>query len=278
MKRLLLSAAAVAVFAGPVLAQNNQGQDNHAAGPARSEHPSSAPAPHAVTRPAPRTFTPPAGRGPTQGVAPANHPPQTSLPGSARTYVPYGHYQGGGQHVAPNQPYSPPGTPSSQYGAYRSYQGGGQNQGGAQNQGGGQNQGHRVYPGALPNQTHGQGSGYQGAGQHQWNNGNNGNNGHYHLSGDWWHGHHGFDHYHGHRVGFWFAPGWGYYQVDPQWYGYYWDVGVVVPYDLRGYYVSDPYEYGLPPAPYGCAWIFLGDQIVLIDLQSGQILQIAGSY
>jgi Ni/Co efflux regulator RcnB len=34
----------------------------------------------------------------------------------------------------------------------------------------------------------------------------------------------------------------------------------------------------LPPAPYGAAWVFLGDEIVLIDLQSGEIIQIAGSY
>ena len=46
----------------------------------------------------------------------------------------------------------------------------------------------------------------------------------------------------------------------------------------RGYYVDDPYDYGLPPAPYGCAWIYLGDEIVLIDLNSGEILQIADSY
>jgi Ni/Co efflux regulator RcnB len=51
-----------------------------------------------------------------------------------------------------------------------------------------------------------------------------------------------------------------------------------VPYNLRGYYVNDPYDYGLPPAPYGCAWIFLGDQIVLIDMNSGEIIQIADSY
>jgi Ni/Co efflux regulator RcnB len=34
----------------------------------------------------------------------------------------------------------------------------------------------------------------------------------------------------------------------------------------------------LPDAPYGTEWIFLGDQIVLIDLNSGQIVQMAGSY
>ncbi|MGH7024887.1 MAG: RcnB family protein [Caulobacteraceae bacterium] len=98
------------------------------------------------------------------------------------------------------------------------------------------------------------------------------------ASSNWWRGRRGFQGYEGHRNGYWFAPGWGYYQVDPRWYDFDWQVGVAVPYDLRSYVIDDPYDYGLPPAPYGAAWIFLGDQIVLIDLQSGQIIQMAGAY
>ena len=51
-----------------------------------------------------------------------------------------------------------------------------------------------------------------------------------------------------------------------------------MPYELRSYYIDDPYDYGLYPAPYGYRWIYLGDQLVLIDQRSGRIVQIAGSY
>jgi Ni/Co efflux regulator RcnB len=94
----------------------------------------------------------------------------------------------------------------------------------------------------------------------------------------WWRGQRGFERYEGRRDGFWFAPGYGYYRPDPRWYGYDWEIGVSVPYELRSYYISDPYAYDLPPAPYGCAWIYLGNELVMIDVQSGQIVQIAGQY
>jgi Ni/Co efflux regulator RcnB len=274
MKRLFLSAAAAALFASPALAQTDQGQYRHNA-PAHSEHPSTAPAPHAYAPPPSHAFVAPVGHPPSQGFAPAFHPPQTGVPGSARTFVPGSHLRPltDGQQTAPYQTFHAPGTPSSQYGAYRSYQGAGQHhqyQGSGQNQGSGQYQGNNWDRGHYRNN----GNWWRG-GQYQ---GNNWDRNHYRNDGDWWRGRHGFERYRGHRYGFWFAPGWGYYQVDPQWYGYDWEVGVEVPYNLRGYYVDDPYDYGLPPAPYGCAWIYLGDEIVLIDLNSGEILQIADSY
>jgi len=259
MKRLILSAAAVAVLAGPALAQSDQEQDhrNHTA--PQSQHPSGAPAKG--------TYTPPAGRG--QGAAPTYQAPQGAASGP-HNYTPQ-------NRPAPN--YRAP-TTTGQYGGYRGYQGGqsaptrpntGQYQGTRQYQGGqyqgGQYQGSRQY----------QGGQYQGSRQYQGSQYQGSRSGG-RLSGDWWRGRRGFEGYAGHRNGFWFAPGWGYYQVDPRWYGYDWSIGVVVPYELRSYYVSDPYDYGLPPAPYGTAWVFLGDEIVLIDLQSGEIIQIAGSY
>jgi Ni/Co efflux regulator RcnB len=275
MKRLILSAAAIAILGGPAVAQpQDQGQDQHH----HQEHPQgSAPA---------RTYTPPAPRGPAQGSAPAyrapptnfsgphNYAPQTNSPGP-RNYAPQNQAPTGGyQHYNSGQNYRTPGSPTGQYGGYRGYQGGqytptrpntGQYQGG-------QYQGSRQYQGGQY-----QGSRqYQGYGQYQGGRTWNRNGGR--LSGDWWRGRQGFERYEGHRRGFWFAPGWGYYQVNPRWYGYDWEIGGIVPYELRSYYVSDPYDYGLPPAPYGAAWVFLGDQIVLIDLQSGEIIQIAGSY
>ncbi|HXV01762.1 MAG TPA: RcnB family protein [Caulobacteraceae bacterium] len=94
----------------------------------------------------------------------------------------------------------------------------------------------------------------------------------------WWRGQRGFEGYYGLRAGYWFAPGWGYYQPDPRWIGYDWEVGAVVPYELRSYYVSDPYAYGLPTAPYGCGWIYLNNELVLIDLRTGRIVQIGDGY
>ncbi len=262
MKRLILSAAAVAVLAGPALAQSDQGQDHRNNNAAHPQHQSSAPAN--------RTYAPPAGRG--QGAAPTYRAPQGNVSGQ-RNFAPqnnftpqnrtaptyraptttgqYGGYRGGGQY-APTRPNT------GQYQGTRQYQGGQYQYQGTRQYQGGQYQGSRQY----------QGGQYQGR---TWNRNSR-------LSGDWWRGRRGFEGYGGHRSGFWFAPGWGYYQVDPRWYGYDWEIGAVVPYELRSYYVSDPEDYGLPPAPYGAAWVFLGDQIVLIDLQSGDIIQIAGSY
>jgi len=279
MKRLILSAAAVAILGGPAIAQpQDQEQDHHR----QERQQGSAPA---------RSYTPPTARGPAQGYTPTYRAPQGNVSGP-RNFAPQ------------NQPapiYRPPGTTTGQYGGYRGYQGGqyaptrpntGQYQGNRQYQGTGQYQGQyqgsRQYQGGQWNRQYQggqyQGGQYQGSRQYQggqWNNrqfqgGQWGRNSR--LSGDWWRGRRGFERYEGHRNGFWFAPGWGYYQVDPRWYGYDWEIGGVVPYQLRSYYVSDPYDYGLPPAPYGTAWVFLGDQIVLIDLQTGEIVQIAGSY
>ena len=94
----------------------------------------------------------------------------------------------------------------------------------------------------------------------------------------WWRERRGFEAYEGRRDGFWFAPGYGYYRPDPRWYGFNWYVGFTVPFELRSYYVSDPYDYGLPPAPYGCEWIFLGNQLVLINMETGQIVQIGYAF
>ena len=263
MKRLILSAVAVAALAGPAMAQSDQGQDHRNNNASHPQHQSGAPAKG--------TYTPPAGRG--QGAAPTYRGPQGGAVTGSRNYAPQNNYVPQNR-TAPT--YRAP-TTTGQYGGYRGYQGGtptrpntGQYQGTRQYQGGQyQYQGTRQY----------QGGQYQGSRQYQggqyqgrtWNRNTR-------LSGDWWRGRRGFEGYGGHRSGFWFAPGWGYYQVDPRWYGYDWEIGAVVPYELRSYYVSDPEDYGLPPAPYGTAWVFLGDEIVLIDLQSGEIVQIAGSY
>jgi Ni/Co efflux regulator RcnB len=128
---------------------------------------------------------------------------------------------------------------------------------------------------------------YRNGGQYQYRNGGqyrgtqsyqNWSGRNFRLQGDWWRSRSGFRGYEGRRYGYWFAPGWGYYRVDPRWWGFDWVVGSIVPYELQSYVISDYWDYGLPPPPYGCEWIFLGDQIVLMDLGSGQIVEIAGEY
>ncbi len=88
----------------------------------------------------------------------------------------------------------------------------------------------------------------------------------------WWRGRPEFNGYVGVRPGAWFIPGRGYVTVGPQWWGYHWGVGVVVPRTFWSYYVPNPGFYNLPPAPPGFAYIFLGNNIALINLNNGRII------
>jgi Ni/Co efflux regulator RcnB len=90
----------------------------------------------------------------------------------------------------------------------------------------------------------------------------------------WWRGRPEFVGYVGVRPGFWFIPGRGYIRPDPRWYGYGWRVGGFVPPIYRSYYVPNPYIYGLAPAPYGFRYIYLGNNIVLMSMRDGRIVQI----
>lgn len=80
--------------------------------------------------------------------------------------------------------------------------------------------------------------------------------------------------YRGPQPGYYFAPGYGYYHVEPGWYRRTWAIGVVVPAPLRAYYVVDPTIYALAPAPAGMRWIYVGNRIALIRISSGVIIQL----
>ena len=90
----------------------------------------------------------------------------------------------------------------------------------------------------------------------------------------WWRGRPEFNGYAGIRPGYWFIPGRGYFRPEPQWYGYSWRVGVVVPPIFRGYVVTNPYIYGLAPAPYGFRYIYLGNNVVLMSTRDGRIVRV----
>ncbi|HEY1878374.1 MAG TPA: RcnB family protein [Caulobacteraceae bacterium] len=279
MKRLLLAAAGLSVIAGP-MAASAQSQpdlrDNH------KDHQNArqAPANRPENRPAPQTS-----RAPPQNVQRFQQAPSGAANGNPNAHTTW---RGAGPNGAPVRV-----QPNGSGGQYQRYGNTGQvqtnpggqyqrygNTGQVQTNRGGQ---YQRYGNTGQVQTNRSGQyQYRNGGQYQarsgYQNYRNWSGGNVRLSGDWWRGRTGFNGYYGRRQGYWFAPGWGYYQVDPQWLGFNWAVGAVVPYQLQSYYISDPYEYGLPPAPYGCEWIFLGDQIVLIDLSSGAILEIAGAY
>lgn len=94
--------------------------------------------------------------------------------------------------------------------------------------------------------------------------------------GNWWQGHAEFRGFTGHRPGYWFVPGRGYRSVPGNWWGYHWGVGVVVPplfLNDQTYFVTDPWDYGLPPAYPPFQWIFLGGNIARVNMNNGRIVQ-----
>ncbi|MBS0294688.1 MAG: RcnB family protein [Proteobacteria bacterium] len=91
---------------------------------------------------------------------------------------------------------------------------------------------------------------------------------------NWWRHDRRFHGYSGFRIGFFFAPGWGYYSIPREYYGYTWGVGQYLPNYFWRYQVADYWNYGLPEPPYGCAWIWLNGNIALVDMSDGYIVDI----
>jgi Ni/Co efflux regulator RcnB len=91
---------------------------------------------------------------------------------------------------------------------------------------------------------------------------------------DWWRGRSDFRGYNGRRNGYYFAPGYGYYAVEPRYYGHRWNRGAYLPQSYRRYYVQDPYFYGVRPAPYGYRWVYVDNDLVLVSIATGLILDV----
>ncbi|MBX7247906.1 MAG: RcnB family protein [Caulobacteraceae bacterium] len=91
---------------------------------------------------------------------------------------------------------------------------------------------------------------------------------------DWWRGRDEFRGYNGRRNGYYFAPGYGYYRADPRYYNHRWNRGSYLPQSYRRYYVQDPYFYGLRPAPYGYRWVYVDNDLVLVSIATGLILDV----
>lgn len=79
--------------------------------------------------------------------------------------------------------------------------------------------------------------------------------------------------YRGARQGYWYAPGYGYRPIDRRYHNN-WRRGAYVPRAYRGYYVQDPYYYGLRPAPRGYRWVYADNNFVLMALASGLIADV----
>lgn len=44
------------------------------------------------------------------------------------------------------------------------------------------------------------------------------------------------------------------------------------------YWLSDPYQYRLPPAPYGTQWVRYYDDVVLVDVYTGEVLDVIENF
>jgi Ni/Co efflux regulator RcnB len=75
-------------------------------------------------------------------------------------------------------------------------------------------------------------------------------------------------------LGFYFAPSYGYYRVPSSYYNYRYRRGEYLPTYFLSYRISDPYEYGLDYPPYGTAYVWVNNCIVLVDLYDYQIIEI----
>jgi len=89
---------------------------------------------------------------------------------------------------------------------------------------------------------------------------------------NWWRARPVFRGYTGPRTYFFFAPGYGYYRVPQAYWGQRWATGAFLPSYFLKYEVNDYRDYGLPPPPYGCAWVWVSNDVLLVDLSDGYIL------
>ncbi len=91
---------------------------------------------------------------------------------------------------------------------------------------------------------------------------------------DWWRNDRRFSGYNGVRVGFYFAPGWGYYSVPRSYWGRLWSVGQYLPDVFWRYQLNDWRTYGLGYPPEGTRWVSVDNTLYLIDEYDGYIIDV----
>jgi Ni/Co efflux regulator RcnB len=64
------------------------------------------------------------------------------------------------------------------------------------------------------------------------------------------------------------------YRRPSGWYSHHWVFGEFLPaaFWVRDYWLVDFVNFGLPPPPYGAVWVRVGDDALLIDQDSGEII------
>lgn len=91
---------------------------------------------------------------------------------------------------------------------------------------------------------------------------------------DWWRNDRRFRGWSGVRVGFYFAPGYGYYSVPRTYWNRQYYVGQYLPDVFWRYQVNDWRTYGLGYPPPGARWVYVDNAIYLIDERDGYIIEV----
>jgi len=91
---------------------------------------------------------------------------------------------------------------------------------------------------------------------------------------DWWRNDRRFRGYNGLRIGFYFAPGYGYYSVPRNYWGQRYHVGDYLPSIFWRYQLNDWRTYGLGYPPEGTRWVLVDNHIYLIDQYDGYIIDV----
>ncbi|KRA19415.1 hypothetical protein ASD59_12735 [Brevundimonas sp. Root608] len=76
------------------------------------------------------------------------------------------------------------------------------------------------------------------------------------------------------RIGFYFAPGYGYYQVPRNYWGQRYYEGQYLPSIFWRYQLNDWRTYGLGYPPEGTRWVLVDNHIYLIDAYDGYIIDV----
>ncbi len=130
--------------------------------------------------------------------------------------------------------------------------------------------------------TNGRNDQRQGTDQRQWNNGRNDgrndsrnagdrrdwNGGRGGNSGQWRNYQRNVSAQHRYR--------WGDYRRPSGWYSHRWSYGEFLPslFWGRDYWINNYWSLGLPQPPYGCEWVRYGNDALLIDDSTGEIVQV----
>lgn len=95
---------------------------------------------------------------------------------------------------------------------------------------------------------------------------------------DWWRNDRRFRSWGGIRIGFYFAPGYGYYSVPRQYYGQHYQVGQYLPEIFWRYRLDDYRTYGLGYPPEGARWVYVDNSVYLIDDYDGYIIDVVRDF